>query len=75
MAALHCIFCLRTHHNNYHILMFRYQFTNSSSRLKLFSLPLKGNLPLGRLPLPLPSQWKGGIPQAMLCETGTLGTF
>ena len=60
----------------YHIIIFRYQFTNSSSKLKLFfSLPLKGNLPLGRLPPPLPSQWKGGIPQAILCETGTLGAF
>ena len=52
--------------------IFSYQFTNSSSKLKLFSLPLKGNLPLGRLPPPLPSQRKEGIPQAMLCETVTL---
>ena len=74
MAALAYIFCSRTH-DNITSYFFSYQFTNSSSKLKLFSLPLKGNLPLGRLPPPLPSQQKEGIPQAMLCETVTLGAF
>lgn len=36
----------------YHIRFFSYQLLNPFSKLKLFSLPLKGNLPLGRLPPP-----------------------
>ena len=53
----------------YHIRFFSYQLTKSILKAKTLFLATEGQFTSGKTP---PSQWKGRIPQTMLCETGTL---